>query len=789
MTKKHSQSHHSSDISILVLSLASAKLTLERCISSKKKQFCSLARFKSIITYRLWQWGRSLTMTLDRIRMAFFGGEPKKSVNKKSKTEILVSPTLVHSKKGEGSNEKQFYLPTFATEEISLLRDIVKFVYESRFDVVLLQEVQEEQTFVHLLQMFKEIKLKYAHYGRLDFRGSCKHCFTSDVHHTGLAVFSRWSIASVTVQQFDPVLSSLQLSTFLPTMISNFFSGSFCNGSGNGVIPESKRLANGVQYVQIQVEMPAVRRTTTVHIFNSDLLHQSFILPGAGQSDTKELYQSQTTDLEVWERNVLRFCQAYELAKLVNTFTKTHQQEQLQKKSDNFFKEKANGNSELVIIGGHFGRLYGDIFGVDCKLTTKPAPIAHKRVRAPVTSSTIHRITVQDVLQTFIDGLQNAFERPEKVITAIGGGSALLNRSRSFRAGQLFHSLKSEQLFIKFLDSPPISSTVDSSLETKISASSALPSKALSSASNSLDVHCRINFVQSKLRFDSYANTVFPEGGDGTFYESSLITIDSPRAVNFKLAKGEAICIEPCSDRRLQNQLNKSTAASKIKGKSLKSGAGNTGSSKKLTRRRTSPSVRNTMGQIEVKLVTPSLDANNKSKSTDRKLLVIEAFKSTLECYQRHLRQALLFDCLPPYLCSLGLLFVAVFLAKLPIKACTVLAVAFIVILYFTFLRRFAACRAKMSKIEWLLGQLNLEQTHLNSRLLQKDFQSCFESSVWETYFREKRSALQMSSSMVGVGGTELDLKMTSVVELDTMATHSDINDLRLLSHNSTGTF
>ena len=845
MTKKHTnkqqlqQQHHhqrsDSSVSVLVLSLASARLTLERSVSARQSKtsgccgWCSLDRMKAATAYRLRQWKRSLAITGDRLRVALFGGELSRLVseekNIKSKkgngTEMLVSPTLADSKRGGDGAQKHFHLPAFAAEEISLLRDIVKYAYESRFDVVLLQEVQDEQTFVYLLQLFKEIKLRHAHYSRMDFRGgsSSSSAFpcspSSDVHHTGLAVFSRWPLASVAVQQFDPVLSTLQLSTFLPTMISNWCSGlAVFGGSGNGgITSEATRLANGVQYVQLQVAMNGVQRTTTVHLFNSDLLHRSFfkvVESADGQKEEEGLCPPPATDLEIWERSVLRFCQAYELAKLVEALTKT-QQQQIAETSDQPLTAK-NGSSELVIIGGHFGRLQGDTFGVDC--TVKPAVVASSKKKkasaaaAPVTN-TVYRLTVQDVLQTFIDGLQNAFERPEKVATAAVGGLALLNRSKSFRNGQLFHSLKSEQLFIKFLDSPPSSTTAvcstatleSSSVKTKktetkkekATFSSKLPSKLPSSSASSQTgstVHCRINFVQTRLRFESYASAIFREAGDGTFHEA-MVTLDSLRAVNIKLARGEAVCIEPPGVLQQQQQMMMAAAVS---------GKGKTStSSKKLSKKRTSPSVRNTMGQIEVKLVPPFVDGTsnvqNQAKATDQKLLVIEAFKWALERYQVHLRRALLFDCLPPYLCSLAALSLAVLLKRLPMEACTVLAVALLLLLYFSFFRRLGAFRAKMSKVQWLLAQLNLERTQLQCRLVQRNYQP-FESTVWEAYFREERAAVQMSSSVVegsGSGSNGLDLKMMSNLEgeIDVMGSESGIadNDSRILSHTSTATF
>lgn len=357
---------------------------------------------------------------------------------------------------------------------------------------MLLQEVSSELTFVHLCEMFQESPLIYSHFQHCCYTtpDNCQKC--SCVAENNLAVFSRWPLSSVNLRQFDTITSQ----PVLQKRYSNFWSL---------FAPKSKakfgdlNKSNAVQYVRInlkncphtsniQNEDQPSPSTLSVHVFNVQLLNKNFVVPSNCQVSSSAAEAKsrsrisflkgdwKTEENMLSEREMLRLCQAYELAKFIKSMEKSC--------SKNFVAYQSNSmdniqQQDLFLIGGIFGK------------------------QNPLEQSIGECINVQDILQTFIDGLHNVFESPERII-----GSDAFNTQKSFK--KVFSKIKNEQIFIKL---------ISHQLQTVAPLS-----------------QCRVEFLHGKLKFNDYWKTLL-ENNNETKTQSDLLqkaVLEQPRGVNLR---------------------------------------------------------------------------------------------------------------------------------------------------------------------------------------------------------------------------------------------------------------
>ena len=407
------------NIRVLVLSLSSARLFANEASKSHGSRY---SLFVSNLSYYWYRFKLSFSHIKQRLCMALFNGSGSLNDDKHHPAQRTV--------------------PKFMKVELNFLEDIVSYIIQGQYDLILLQEIYNEQIFIQLAQMFKDCRYHlYSHFQKL-------YCHDVSIirKDSGLAVFSRWPITSTQCYHFNKLNGKNMFGW-------NDF-GWKSHRDDSLYLSNQLNKANGVQYVLIDINYLTrsnqSEQTMMIHLFNVDLLHYSFVPVNRDKSIGNEPFSARFPI-----HHMIRLSQAYELAKLINIIGKIG----------------SKNNDQLILVGGHFGEFDdGDSFGM------------------------INQISIQDILQTYVDQLYNAFQSPERMSSP--------NETLKSRIS-LLNCLKSEQLFFKFISSKNVSNGHD----------------------------CMVEFIHSKIKLDSFHRSIV--GNMDRILMRPMIEL--PRAIHFRI--------------------------------------------------------------------------------------------------------------------------------------------------------------------------------------------------------------------------------------------------------------
>lgn len=319
-----------------------------------------------------------------------------------------ISPSMVNERKRLGiigmlNSKTKFNLKDIercSKERIAFLKDISRYILQNQYDLVLLQEIPDHTAFVHLCEMLGKSHLQYSNY-----TPSCTLKNKRNLNRTGMAIFSRWPLDSVDEFNLDPNLSNTMLFTYR-TLFSCF--------------PHDPiNQMNGIQHVRINLKNVAqthLLSTFSINVFNVQLLAKDIRV-----LNRMIRIESFANNRTLAETEILRLCQVYELAKVINLIENASCKAQMAVVSDIAPRDIAP-HLELYLIGGLFGAIP----------QSNPDDPQH--------------ISPKDILQTFVKDIHFANEHPS-FINNKETTELLKCKSELF---EIFEQFKNENLFIKY---------------------------------------------------------------------------------------------------------------------------------------------------------------------------------------------------------------------------------------------------------------------------------------------------------------------------------------------------